>query len=503
MQKTVPRAHSELWKWKQTYLSRATSPTKAQSTVSRLWRTRIPAWCLYRKAILSFFHNAFVFIFVITVAAKERLVVNVELGLMGIFILEWFFELLQMSDSYFACQKLNLLAIDGRCEQYTVRVHVFLMRILSACLSQLVVTVVQVDTATESRTDPTHTCGSRLTEHIVCVLPKNSHTSPRNVICYTSLDDTEHGHSFLTCPTSTCQRAQTLRRSTTQPEWRFGWAPILHNFWMTPRDGPFLSRIFCVAPRALGEFDEVIWSQVSFFPWNKQIFSDENLETQLNCTDSLSKGTDPFTPLVFDFLLGWASASTCRHLLPYLHPDSDLQLRHTGGCQKIHDGFVHFHQRKFRHGIFPSCSRRALPLSVPSLFVRERTIVLLVSDRISFQTRDHDGNYMSLHFEHCPTAFDWWHSLTFLSALAFSTFFDSWLLILFHYFVPGSEVSRPHSLIKMTSYWCLQSGTARLFVVSNVLLFIQSQYSLKLNRILQFWLVLTLHDHFRWYFTCC
>ena len=48
----------------------------------------------------------------------------------------------QMSVFYFACRKVNLLAIDGRCEQYTVRAHVFLMRILSACLSQLVVAVV-------------------------------------------------------------------------------------------------------------------------------------------------------------------------------------------------------------------------------------------------------------------------------------------------------------------------------------------------------------------------
>ena len=38
--------------------------------------------------ILSFFHNAFVFIFVITMATKQRLVVNVELGYVEIFILE-------------------------------------------------------------------------------------------------------------------------------------------------------------------------------------------------------------------------------------------------------------------------------------------------------------------------------------------------------------------------------------------------------------------------------
>ena len=42
-----------------------------------------------RTEILSFFHNAFVFIFVITMATKQRHVVNVELRLVGILILEW------------------------------------------------------------------------------------------------------------------------------------------------------------------------------------------------------------------------------------------------------------------------------------------------------------------------------------------------------------------------------------------------------------------------------
>ena len=47
---------------------------------------------------------------------------------------------------------MNLLAIDWRCEQHTHRAQVFLVRILSACLSQFVVTVVQVRAATLSRT---------------------------------------------------------------------------------------------------------------------------------------------------------------------------------------------------------------------------------------------------------------------------------------------------------------------------------------------------------------
>ena len=75
--------------------------------------------------------------------------------------------------------------------------------------------------------------------------------------------------------------------------------------------------------------------------------------------------------------------------------------------------------------------------------------------------------------------------------------------LFFHDFVPGSEVSSSRCLINLTSYWRLQFGIAWLFVVSNVLLFIQSQYSVKLNRILYFWLVQTLQDHFFRYFTCC
>ena len=40
----------------------------------------------------------------------------------------------------------------------------------------------------------------------------------------------------------------------------------VHTCELTPRDGPFLSRIFDVVPRALGEYDGEIWSQCSFSP---------------------------------------------------------------------------------------------------------------------------------------------------------------------------------------------------------------------------------------------
>ena len=83
-----------------------------------------------------------------------------------------------MSD-FFACRKFNLLAIDRGCKQHTVRAHVFLMLNLSACLSQPVVTVVQV-TATLSRTDSTHTRGSRSTLFVSC--PEQSHLTAQ---CHT------------------------------------------------------------------------------------------------------------------------------------------------------------------------------------------------------------------------------------------------------------------------------------------------------------------------------
>ena len=87
------------------------------------------------------------------------------------------------------------------------------------------------------------------------------------------------------------------------------------------------------------------WRRVLFptfqFTWNR--FSRwESWETQpnygllqyRNCSFS-------FAPPFFDFLLGFPSASTCRqwHLSPFSHPCSDLQVWHTGGCQKLHDGF--------------------------------------------------------------------------------------------------------------------------------------------------------------------
>ena len=90
------------------------------------------------------------------------------------------------------------------------------MLILSASVSQPVVTVVQV-TATLSRTDSTHTRDSRSTLFVSCP-KKKRHTSSRNVIRYTLLEhytNTGHVHSSLIFDTifltSTFQPASTVQ----------------------------------------------------------------------------------------------------------------------------------------------------------------------------------------------------------------------------------------------------------------------------------------------------
>ena len=49
---------------------------------------------------------------------------------------------------------------------------------------------------------------AQVTKHIVCVSPKNTHTSSCNVGHLASLDDTKHRHLFLFCPEPVPLRAQ-------------------------------------------------------------------------------------------------------------------------------------------------------------------------------------------------------------------------------------------------------------------------------------------------------
>ena len=65
-----------------------------------------------------------------------------------------------------------------------------------SCCTDLFLLVVRV----YSHTLTPCACMAQGTKHIVCVSPKNTHTSPssRNVVHLAALDDTTHGHSFLT-----------------------------------------------------------------------------------------------------------------------------------------------------------------------------------------------------------------------------------------------------------------------------------------------------------------
>ena len=100
--------------------------------------------------------------------------------------------------------------------------------------------------------------------------------------------------------------------------------------------------------------------------------------------------------------------------------------------------------------------------SVPSPLVKERTIVLLVSDRICSR-RGIMKETTLVSFRTLSSCFP----LKITLPRAFLPFFLTLgYCSSFHNFVPGSEISRPRCLINMTSYWCLQSGRARLFVVS-------------------------------------
>ena len=116
------------------------------------------------------------------------------------------------------------------------------MRILSACLSQLVVTVVQVASTTLSRTDSTHMRGSRPNnlrlKRIFVSCPNSSHLTSRHVV-HRTFDHIGHVHSFLiyntiflTYLTYTFQRVSTLCRSTTSSEWRCSWVSIHHRLWV-------------------------------------------------------------------------------------------------------------------------------------------------------------------------------------------------------------------------------------------------------------------------------
>ena len=100
-----------------------------------------------------------------------------------------------------------ILTDRSTCRQHTYRVHDFLMH---SCCTDLFLHVVKV----YSHTLTSCTCMAQVTKHIVCVSPKNTHISSRNVVHLATFDDTKHEHSFLSFPEPVFQRAELLRRST-------------------------------------------------------------------------------------------------------------------------------------------------------------------------------------------------------------------------------------------------------------------------------------------------
>ena len=114
-------------------------------------------------AILSFFHDAFVF--VITMATKQRLEVNLELGdswQTSSWTEQYFFSSLIVQRCHFACRKINLLAIDGVCKQYTYRAPLFSCTVVAQSRCSHVVIVC-------SHTMIPCICMAQVTKHIVCV----------------------------------------------------------------------------------------------------------------------------------------------------------------------------------------------------------------------------------------------------------------------------------------------------------------------------------------------
>ena len=179
----------------------------------------------------------------------------------------------------------------------------------------------------------------------------------------------------------------------------------------------------------------------------EQTFSDEYLETHSPIVR---------TPFINQLILShhlcltscWASPpplhvgiDMCRHVC-ILSQACNYDTRE--GANSYMTGFLHFlHQ----HGILCSFYLKGFLLwglnlwrvsfrhSVPSLLVRERTIVLLLSEpRICFQMPDHGVNYTSL-LTNIVQLLSTGSILSLSSLRWLSSLFDSWLLLLSQLFL--------------------------------------------------------------------
>ena len=200
--------------------------------------------------------------------------------------------------------------------------------------------------------------------------------------------------------------------------------------------------------------------------------------------------TDPFAPP------GFSSASTCRkwHLLPCTHHFSDLQFRHTEGCQNLHDGFL---QNLNRHGISllstalscllpdpfedvcPSFSSMSLLLNIVHVPSTDNTLPLsshrrlrflfwlLVTDPLSTTSLRTWSFEFSLsdRYEVFTAVFNWWWVGSFVRAVSWSYTKKSQsgvernLPILTCTILPGSNLKVLYSqLIKHDNIWRRNPG---------------------------------------------
>ena len=148
-------------------LEKETNPsscTTSQATAGPR-RIRLPTWTSYRMAFLSFLKDDGC-IFVFTLVTKQRLEVKSKMGFVPNIILDWNSIFFFVQRCHFACRKFNLLAIDGVCRQRTTFSHAQSLHRRFFLLSECAVTHW-----------PPCTCIAQVTKHIVCVSPKNIHTS--------------------------------------------------------------------------------------------------------------------------------------------------------------------------------------------------------------------------------------------------------------------------------------------------------------------------------------
>ena len=88
-------------------------------------------------------------------------------------------------------------------------------------------------------------------------------------------------------------------------------------------------------------------------------------DTQPNCRTLFTNATALLSPPFFGLLFGCSSTFQCgnEHSVPNLHPDSDLQNCHSGGCQHSQGDLVQVHFKKYLHGGRLKFSDWLLPLA--------------------------------------------------------------------------------------------------------------------------------------------